>query len=202
MIQSRMMDRPVSILALHGSPRRNGNSSALLSRFVAGARDKGATDITELWIRDIVMSPCLEIYRCKETGRCAIDDGFQRIHDLIDTVDVVAISSPVMFYTVSAHTKMLMDRCQAFWARKYIMKKPGRRKQGYYFCTGATKGARLFDGIAMTMRYFFDAIDCDINGSVTVRGVDEAGEIGNQPGELERAYELGCNVPAVQLSRS
>ena len=56
------------ILAIYGSPRRQGNTSLLLQEAVKGARKAGA-QVEEIWLRDLKMSPCLEIYGCKKTGR-------------------------------------------------------------------------------------------------------------------------------------
>lgn len=64
------------IVAIYGSPRRKGNTATLLKRAVEGATEEGA-DVEEIVLRDLKMSPCLEIYGCKKDGRCAIKDDFQ-----------------------------------------------------------------------------------------------------------------------------
>ena len=58
-------------------PRRSGNTAALLKQAVRGAREVGAA-VEEFVLRDLKMSPCLEIYACKQAGECAIKDDFQR----------------------------------------------------------------------------------------------------------------------------
>ena len=52
------------ILAIYGSPRRQGNSSLLLDKAVEGALEAGA-EVEKLVLRDLKMAPCLEIYACK-----------------------------------------------------------------------------------------------------------------------------------------
>jgi len=106
------------ILAIHGSPRRKGNTPMLLQKAVQGAKEAGA-DVEEIVLRDLKMSPCLEIYGCKKTGRCVIKDDFQDVYDKLLSCQAVMLASPIFFYTVSAHTKILMDRCQSFWVKKY-----------------------------------------------------------------------------------
>ena len=108
------------VLAIYGSPRRKGNTSLLLKRSVEGAREAGA-DVEEVVLRDLNMSPCLEIYGCKNSGRCAIKDDFQALYDKLLACDGLMLASPVFFYTVSAHTKILIDRCQSFWVKKYCI---------------------------------------------------------------------------------
>lgn len=182
------------LLAFYGSPRIGGNSSILLSKFIEGVRESNRYQIHEITLRELNISPCLEIYKCKETGRCIINDDFQKIYDLIVNADTIALASPVMFYAVSAHTKILMDRCQSFWAKRYILNITEKEKDGYFFCVGATKGQKLFDGILMSVKYFFDTFNCKLKESILVRGVDDKGEILKYPEYLNAAYELGKKI--------
>ena len=73
------------IVAVYGSPRRKGNTSALLKKAVEGARDAGA-EVDEIVLRDYKISPCLEIYGCKKDGECAIQDDFQSSLELVGVV--------------------------------------------------------------------------------------------------------------------
>ena len=133
-----------NVLAIYGSPRRKGNTALLLKRAVEGAREAGA-DVEEIVLRDLKMSPCLEIYGCKETGRCAIKDDFQGVYDKLLACQGLMLASPIFFYTVSAHTKILMDRCQSLWVKRYWLEKTpfGKKefkRKGLFICAGATKG--------------------------------------------------------------
>ena len=182
------------LIAFYGSPRIGGNSSILLSKFIEGVREIGKYNVQEIILRSLNINPCIEIYKCKETGRCAINDDFQMIYDLITEADTIALATPVMFYAVSAHTKILMDRCQSFWAKKYILNLPEKQKDGYFFCVGATKGQKLFDGIIMSVKYFFDTFNCKLKDSILVRGVDYKGEILQHKEILNAAYKLGKSI--------
>jgi len=146
-------------------------------------------------LRDKTISPCLEIYACKKDGRCVIEDDFQEVAEKMVQADALILASPIFFYTVSAHTKMLMDRCQSFWVMRYFLKKPivpGKpRRKGAFISVGATRGKRLFEGVTLTVRYFFDVLDVDLADTLLVRGVDGKGEIFDHPEEIHEAYELG-----------
>ena len=183
------------ILAIYGSPRREGNTSVLLKQAVQGARDAGA-DIEEITLRDLKMSPCLEIYGCLKTGRCAIQDDFQSLYDKMLSAKGLMLASPIFFYTVSAHTKILMDRCQSLWVKKYWIDKmqegaPEPTRLGLFISVGATKGKRLFDGTLLTVRYFFDALDMKLWKSLLYRGLDFKDDVLKHPDYLKEAYEAG-----------
>ncbi|MGA9176848.1 MAG: flavodoxin family protein [Desulfobacterales bacterium] len=183
------------IVAIYGSPRRRGNTATLLKHAVKGAADAGA-QVDEIILRDLKMSPCLEIYACKKEGKCAIKDDFQNVVDQILSADGLILASPIFFYTVSAHTKILMDRCQSLWVKKYwIDKVPfGQwepKRKGLFISAGATKGKKLFNGVLLTVKYFFDVLDMELFGSLLYRGIEFEEDVLTHPEYLEEAYEAG-----------
>jgi multimeric flavodoxin WrbA len=183
------------IVAIYGSPRRRGNTATLLKHAVQGAVDAGA-QVNEIILRDLKISPCLEIYACKKEGRCAIKDDFHNVVDQILSANGLLLASPIFFYTVSAHTKILMDRCQSLWVKKYwIDKVPfGQwepKRKGVFISVGATKGKKLFNGVLLTVKYFFDVLDMELFRSLLYRGLEFEGDILKYPEYLEDAYEAG-----------
>ncbi len=189
------------IVAIYGSPRRKGNTSTLLDRAAQGASDAGA-EVEKVILRDLEMSPCLEIYGCKETGRCVIKDDFQRVHDQLLACDGLMLASPIFFYSVSATTKILMDRCQSLWVKKHwIDKVPfGQRelkRKGLFISVGATRGKRLFEGTLLTVRYFFDVLDAELWRTLLYRELDFEGDVLKHPEYLQEAYETGRELTLV-----
>lgn len=183
------------ILAVYGSPRREGNTSLLLKSAVRGAREAGAA-VEEVFLRDLRMSPCLEIYGCRKDGRCVILDDFQDLYDRLLECDGLMLASPVFFYAVSAHTKILIDRCQSLWVKKHWMEKDeggahSPSRLGLFISVGATQGMKLFDGVLLTVRYFFDALDTELWRSLLYRGLDLQGDILKHPEYLEEAHRAG-----------
>jgi multimeric flavodoxin WrbA len=186
------------ILAIYGSPRRKGNTALLLKQAVQGARDAHAT-VEEIVLRDLKISPCLEIYGCRETGRCVIQDDFQPLYDKLLGCQGLLLASPIFFYTVSAITKSMMDRCQSLWVKRYwIEKTPFGKKEfsrkGLLISVGATKGKRLFEGVQLTVRYFFDALDMELWKCLFYKGLDFEGDVLKHPAYLEEAYKAGADL--------
>ena len=188
------MERP-KIVAIYGSPRRKGNTATLLRQAVQGARDSDA-QVEEIVLRDLKISPCLEIYGCKKTGECAIKDDFQKVRNQILESQGLILASPIFFYTVSAHTKILMDRFQSLWVKKYWIDKAVKdqwmiKRKGHFIAVGATKGKKLFDGTHLTIKYFFDVLDMELFRSILYRGLDFEGDVFKHPEYLEEAYAAG-----------
>ena len=185
----------MKILAIYGSPRRRGNTSLLLKQAVTGARQAGA-EVEEIVLRDLKMSPCLEIYGCKKDGRCVIRDDFQQVYDQLLACQALMLASPIFFYAVSAHTKILMDRCQCLWVKKYWIEKvpfgQGEiKRRGLFISVGATGGKRLFDGALLSLRYFFDILDMEVWRTLLYRRLDLEGEVLQHPEYLEEAFQAG-----------
>jgi multimeric flavodoxin WrbA len=185
----------VKIIAIYGSPRRDGNSAALLKKAVAGARLEGA-EVEEVFLRDYKISPCMEIYACIKTGECAIRDDFPEILAKVEESSGIMLASPIFFYSVSAHTKIFMDRCQSLWVRKYWIEKqpfvnaPETRK-GLFISVGATSGKKLFDGAILTVKYFFDVLSAGLWKTVLCRGIDHKGEMESREDYLTESFEAG-----------
>jgi multimeric flavodoxin WrbA len=157
--------------------------------------DAGA-EVEKIVLRDLKMSPCLEIYGCKETGKCVIQDDFQEVSNQLLACHGVMLASPIFFYTVSAHTKILMDRCQSLWVKKYLIDKTpygqmNPRRKGLFISVGATKGKRLFEGTLLTLKYFFDILDAELWKALLYRELDFEGDVLKHPEYLQEAYETG-----------
>lgn len=183
------------IVAVYGSPRRKGNTATLLQKAVRGANDAGAR-VEEIVLRDLKMSPCLEIYGCNQAGECRLHDDFQKARDLILASQGLMLASPVFFYTFSAHTKILMDRFQSLWVKKHWVEKtagkhaPASRK-GLFISAGATRGKKLFDGMLLSLKYFFEVIDMELWKALLYRGLDFEGDVLKFPQYLDEAYQAG-----------
>ena len=185
----------MKILAIYGSPRRRGNTSLLLQQAVEGARQAGA-DVEEIVLRDLKMAPCLELYGCKKDGRCVIRDDFQAVYDQLLACQALMLASPIFFYAVSAHTKILMDRCQSLWVKKYWIDKvpfgQGEiKRRGLFISAGATSGKQLFDGALLSIRYFFDVLDAELWRTLLYRRLDLEGEVLQHPEYLGEALLAG-----------
>jgi multimeric flavodoxin WrbA len=183
------------VLGLATSPRRDGNSDLLLRECLRGAADAGA-HIELFDCRTLKITGCMECNACFKTGRCAINDDMQPLYDKMIACDRLVFATPMFFMTVGWRGKMVIDRCQCLWARKYVLKHPlydppRPDRKGVLLAVGATRGKKLFDGVQMVMKYFFDALEMTYAGNVLVRGVDAKGDILQRPEALAEAYELG-----------
>ncbi len=186
----------MDILAVYGSPRKGGNTDTLLDAFVQGAEAAGA-DVRRIYVRELDISCCRGCRACETAGRCVVDDDMQKIYPLLAEARALVLASPIFFYSVAGCAKIIIDRSQALWARKYVLNDPlpekveGVVRLGYFLSCGATKGKNLFDGSLLTMKYFFDAASFRQAESLTYRRIEKPGEVEKHPSAIAEAKALG-----------
>lgn len=188
----------MKVLGLFGSPRRRGNTDLLLEEMLRGAQSRGA-EIERIFLSDWDISGCRECRKCEITGNCVIQDKMQKLYAKLLQADRIILASPIFFYGVTSQTKKMIDRCQALWARKYILKrtpvgKGSVRRKGWFLSVAGSRGAKVFQGAILTVRYFFDALNVEYAGSLTFREIDSKGAVRKHPNVLKEAFEAGLRL--------
>jgi len=96
------------ILAINGSPRKNGNTYQMLSEILKSTGDGVKKELIHL--KDYNLTPCDSCYSCMKGGRCHIKDDVEKILDKMVKADAVIIGSPVYYGSVTPEVRMLCDR--------------------------------------------------------------------------------------------
>lgn len=187
------MSAPV-ILGIAGSPRRHGNSARLLEAALAGAREAGAE--TRLFVAaDAGMSPCRGCNACSSAGECVVRDGGAEYYAAIDAADGFIVASPVFFATVPAVLKILIDRLQPYWARRFVLgQELTARRPGAILLARSGGDSFGFSAAEATIRSAFAVLGIDMLGEVRVEGVEGPADLAGRPEAIEEATALGRAV--------
>lgn len=181
----------MKVLGIMGSPRIKGNTDLLLDEALRGAKSRQA-EVEKIIVDKMKITPCKEYYGCLKDGNCVMRDDMDVIIPKLLEADGIIVASPMFFYGVTAQLKALIDRCQALWVRRNVLKTlPESKKKGVFIGVGATSGKQLFDGSILTIKYFFQAFGAEYADELLVRGVDKRGEIKEYPDLLKEAFALG-----------
>jgi multimeric flavodoxin WrbA len=187
----------MNVLVFLGSPRKKGNSEILTEALLEGVREEGGVpEIIRLC--DLKISPCISCGGCDKTGKCVVEDDMIPLYKKIISTDKAIISSPIYFYGVTAQTKAFIDRNQALWNRKRLMKEKSEwadspSRKGFFISVAATKGAKIFEGSILTVNYAFDAMGMVYAGDFLVNGPDKRGDMAKDEIKLAEAKEAGRN---------
>jgi len=182
------------VLGLMGSPRTQGNTDLLLAAFLDGAQAQGAAVLT-VDVPSRHIEPCRGCRFCEKEGFCIQQkDEMGEMNYLLRRADLVVLATPIFFYGPSAQMKALIDRSQALWARRYIMKLKDPKvnfRQGFLLAVGATTGKELFTGTSLIAKYFYDAVGARYEGFLGFREMEAPGAIARHPTALADARKKG-----------
>jgi multimeric flavodoxin WrbA len=99
----------MKVVAIVGSPRKNGNTEQLASYTLKAIAEEGMdTEVISLAGKDI--RPCNACMACKETGQCTIEDDLSPIYQGMKAAEGIILASPVYYGSCTALLKALMER--------------------------------------------------------------------------------------------
>ena len=177
------------IIVLNGSPRKNGNTSALVKAFREGAESAGHT-VTEFWLGGMKINGCRG---CCAGGKnpespCVQKDDMEQIYPAYKEADVVVLASPLYYWTISGQLKCAFDRLFAVAECDPSYTNPHKESALLMAAEG--------NGFEETV-YWYDRLMGHIGwkdwGKVLCGGVMAVGDINGKP-ELEEARKLGASI--------
>ncbi len=181
---------PKKVLIVMASPRKEGNSTILATQVAAGAEAAGGK-VEKFHLHDMNIKPCDACDACRDKTElnCILDDDMQGLYPKLREADVIVIASPIYWFTVSAQTKLFMDRWYALGGPE------GHAFKGKRFAIVLTYADTdpFTSGAVNALRTFQDGLNyvgASIVGMVYGSAWD-AGEIKKNQELMEKAYELG-----------
>lgn len=185
------------VLALRGSPRKGGNTDILLEAVLKGVRRAGG-EVETVRLCSLRIQGCVGCGECDRTGVCVIQDDMAGLYEKILAAEKMIMAAPIYFYGLPAQAKAFVDRGQALWNRKRLLMargdyRPNPLRKGFLVSVAATRGARVFDGARLTMKYGFEAMDFKYEGELLVREVDKCGDMAAKTDVLQEAEEVGMS---------
>jgi len=188
------------VLGINGSPRIGGNADILLEKALEGAQDSGART-EKVILNSLKFSACQECDDLRDDGSCIIEDDMQAIYKKIREADALIIASPIFFGSVSAQTKMMIDRFQCAWRAKNILKKGlfEKKKSAAFLSVQASEKQSFFDDARSVVKNFFAVINASYAGEIFCANIEGKGDILKHRDCLKRAYELGQKITKMEV---
>lgn len=98
-----------SVLAILGSPHKNGKTAAMMDIAIRRAEEKGYM-VTEINLYEKNISFCIGCRSCMDTKICTQKDDIQEIAKHLRECQIVFLAAPVYWANVPAPVKNLFDR--------------------------------------------------------------------------------------------
>jgi multimeric flavodoxin WrbA len=182
-----------------GSPKKNGNVDLLVSQVLNGARSR-ESETRKIYLNDLHIRPCQSCGVDPSPKHCLIDDDMKEIYSALDSCDGIVLGSPVYFDTVSAQTKLIIDRCNCLmpyveqtdgtWGFKRRIKK---RKKGVFIAV--TGIDQELDAILTTVKGFFNWANIELNKTIFYHhDGNELGSVKDNEKIMDQAFEAGVQI--------
>jgi multimeric flavodoxin WrbA len=185
----------MKVLGINGSPRIGGNTDILLDKVLEGAKTKGA-ETEKIILNKLKFSPCQECEKMADDGLCLVKDDMQAVYEKIKGSDAVVFASPVFFGSLSAQSKMMIDRFQCAWRAKYILKKDTGYKKipGIFISVEGSARKDFFENAKSIVKNLFATINAVYKDELFCTGIDEKLGILKHPDCLKKAFDLGASL--------
>lgn len=167
----------MKLVVVNGSPRKNGNTAAMLKEIAALAERKGMEtryiDLVDLHIAD-----CKGCQNCKTNQACAQKDDMSQVVEAMQESEFVLLGSPVYMGDETGLMKCMADRLYCLLAPGDGTKEfksrlaPGKKVMLLMTC-GVPNGDKLYNYILT--RYFrllIKLLEFDDYHSYIIGGVD------------------------------
>ena len=160
-------------LIIHGSPRKGKHTDKVLDAFLTD------TNVVKhhVYLYDNKIEYCKGCLYCGKKGICFIDDDMNRLYDLFETVDYVVLGSPMYFNSISSAVKVMIDRTQVYWSRKFTLgtgvtiKK--EKKGALLLTTGVKHDQESAVAAIKVIEIFFKAINCTYDAEIIIDEMDK-----------------------------
>ena len=174
------------ILIVKGSPRKNGNTSAMADAFTKGTSENGNT-ITEVVLKDKIIGDCMDCGTCQRNGgTCIQKDDMTEIYEAMKNADAIVLASPVYFYTWTSLMKRMIDR--TFAVEPFLTD-----KKFYLLSAGAAPEEKYMQTMIDSFRQYISCFRAGGNeegGILFAYGTNGPSDVTTMS-VLEEAYQMG-----------
>ncbi len=182
-----------------GSPIRGGNVDLLVDQVLAGAASQGAETRT-VYLNDLALRPCQSCGIDNPTGVCRIDDDMRTVQRLLVESDLIVVGTPVYFDTVSAQTKLMIDRSNCLTpllsksdGTTMFLRRPPSGKRAVLVAAAGSR--QQFRTLRVTIKGFLAWIGAELVGEVLyAHDSTEIGAVRADAKTLEAAFQAGARA--------
>ena len=179
------------IVILNGSPRKAGNTAALIHSFTQGAESAGHT-VQEFFLDGMNIHGCKGCFGGHSSRECPCvqKDDMDKIYPAVKEGDVIVLATPLYYWNMSGQIRTAIDRLFALEeGDENLLRGHGR--------ASALLMAAEGNGFDDVLRYYDNLLEhlrWKNLGHVLAGGNGDIGDIQGKP-ELQQAYDLGRSIP-------
>ena len=177
------------IVILNGSPRKTGNTSALVKSFTEGAESAGNT-VTEFFLDGMNIHGCKGCFggHSSKACPCVQQDDMNQIYPAVRDCDVIILASPLYYWNMCGQIRTAIDRLFA------LEESDGNLLRGHGRASALLMAAEGhgFDDVLLYYDHLMEHLQWTNLGHVLAGGNGVVGDIIGKA-ELQQAYDLGTS---------
>jgi multimeric flavodoxin WrbA len=102
----------MKIASFLGSPKKKGNTAALLDSVLKGINESADTESEYFFLHDMKIAPCSGCDACRNenSSGCVIKDDMEQVYTAIKKADTIILATPIYWWSVTAQMKLMIDR--------------------------------------------------------------------------------------------
>ena len=97
------------ILFINGSPNENGCTATALDEVIKVLEENDIA-AEKIWLGKAAMSDCMACMKCREIGKCVLQDQVNEVAEMMDDVDGIVVGSPVYYGGPTGRLTSFLDR--------------------------------------------------------------------------------------------
>lgn len=178
------------IVILNGSPRKKGNTSALIKAFTEGAESAGNA-VKEFFLDSMNIHGCKGCFggHSNQECPCVQKDDMSKIYPSVRDCDVIVLASPLYYWNMSGQLRTTVDRLFALEEGDGNLLKGHNRSSALLM---AAEGNDFRD-VLLYYDHLMEHLKWKNLGHVLAGGNGDIGDIDGKP-ELQQAFELGRSI--------
>ena len=187
-----MQQGKTQVLALIGSPRKQGNTDIMADEVLEGAKTAGATT-SKIYLDDYRVRPIAEVAdNTRQRDDPRRDDDFPILLERFLSADVIVWSTPVYWQGLSAQMKCFLDRMSSYFNHPEYVER-FRGKGHIVLCAFGRPEQQHGDWITKPMKLTVETLHGIYLGDVCA-SVYQKGKVRQMPEVLEACRKSGTNA--------
>ncbi len=157
----------MNILILNGSPRKNGNTAAMVQAFAEAAANRHQITRIDVCAKRIAGCMACEYCHTKGKGVCVQKDDMQEVYAALAEAEMLVLASPIYYHGLSGQLKCTIDR---LYAAAYPQKPAKLQKVAMILSSG---DADMYEGALFSFKGdFLDYLGLENMGVFTAHGAE------------------------------
>jgi multimeric flavodoxin WrbA len=183
----------MKVIGIVGSPRKNGNTNAIVQQVLAGAAEVGAETKTFI-LNDMNYRGCQACNYCKSHEKCKLEDDLALLFSEMAEADGIVFGAPIYFGQFSGQMRLFLDRCYSLVNSDFSPRLPVGKKAVIVGAQGMPDPAGfkgVYEEFGSQISQF---AGMDVKDILIAAGYNAPGEVRDNIDLMLKAKNTGLNL--------